>query len=87
MRLLSMCEKEFRKLERHFSDEWLKGFKQSPYEELWSCHFGLGLWVRNELLKEDSALYNEFLAGGITHKDDMSSLFLSLFYISVHRKK
>lgn len=61
-------------------------FIRCDYVNLYQYHFGLGTWIRNHLLQENSNLFALFVRGGVFYKDDMSSLILDLFYISIHNK-
>ena len=49
-------------------------------EDLYIYHFGLGTWIRNNILTEKSAVYRFYLNMGITHKDDMSMEIIEGFY-------
>ncbi len=41
--------------------------------DLAKYHFGLGTWIRNELVTDDSLILSYFHKHGITHKDDIST--------------
>lgn len=80
MRLYQEIENCFRVIEDSFSVEKLLEFKNTPVGELYLYHFGLGIWIRNNLLTEKSALYKSFIENNIAQKDDMSSLIITLFH-------
>jgi len=39
-------------------------------------HFGLGTWIRNNILTKDSGIYYVFIENEILHKDDMSEIII-----------
>ena len=53
--------------------------------ELCVFHFGLGMYLRNNILNPDSTLFTEFTNCGIIEKDDMSNIIISEFceYLSL----
>jgi hypothetical protein len=54
--------------------------------ELSTFHFGLGLYIRNNILNPESLLYSIFGEAGFTCNDDMSALILELFHKYLHEK-
>jgi len=60
-------------------DFWTK-FVQTPADGLADFHFGLGLYLRNNVLTPESELYRLFMLAGIGHKDDMSSMMLKRWH-------
>jgi len=73
-------EKYFPIIEKLFKKNDLQGFINTPAENLYQYHFGLGTWIRNNLLVEESLLYQLFIENYIDNKDDMSSMIIKLFY-------
>lgn len=59
-----------------FASEDLEAIKNMPAEELYALHFGIGIWIRNNLLHEKSSFYRCFKKEGITHPDDMSAIII-----------
>lgn len=51
------------------------------YNELDQYHFGLGTWMRNQLLKDESGLYQLMKNAGIKQTDEMSYLLIRLLYL------
>jgi len=45
-------------------------------EDLSKFHFGLGLYIRNNILTTDSDIYKIFTENGIIDKDDMSAILI-----------
>jgi len=86
MKLYREIENSFPLMEKLFTKEDLLEFKNAPVSELCMYHFSLGLWIRNNLLKEKSPLYKLFLENGVEHPDDMSSLMIKLFHYCVSKK-
>ncbi len=43
-------------------------------------HFGLGIWIRNNILKDNSAIFRLLQKNGYKQKDDMSSFIISELY-------
>ena len=68
-------------IEQLFTEEKLFEFKNTRISDLYIYHFGLGTWIRNNLLyHKESSLYSLFLENGIEHPDDMSAFIIALFY-------
>jgi len=61
----------------------LSEFRDKNFDGLGDYHFGLGLYLRNNILSSDSELYLKFIESGINRRDDMSSLIISLWHISL----
>jgi len=61
----------------------LAEFKGKPADQLHDYHFGLGLYLRNNILTSDSVLVKSFKENGITHYDDMSSAIIRLWHTSL----
>ena len=77
-------EKEFEViydwLDDLLSDEEKKKMLSHDVEELYIYHFGLGTWIRNNILTEKSEVYKFFIKMGVSHKDDMSMEIIEGFY-------
>ena len=58
------------------SAQTLSELKASTEEELCLFHFGLGIWLRNNLLLPGSVLFQSFKDNGIDHADDMSGMII-----------
>ena len=86
MELLTEIENSFPVLEELFDENDSEELIDCGYSGLAIYHFGLGTWIRNHLLKESDRLYLLFVAGGISHKDDMSTLIVELFYLYMRTK-
>ncbi len=74
-------QKSYVKVEKSFDKSSLQNFINTEYSDLFSGHFGFGLWVRNNILHETGTLYKMLFKAGVTQKDDMSSLSIKLFYL------
>ena len=85
--LISEIEKSFSRLEKLFSAEELSEFLRCPYEELALYHFGLGFWVRNNLLLPKSALFSLFQLHNVSSADEMSALIIRLFYLHLQGRR
>ena len=79
-------KKYFPQMEKQLNKEELEDFIHSEYKDLSQFHFGMGRWIRNRLLKENSTLYQLFKINGAANKDDMSQLMIKLFYIYLQNK-
>ena len=77
-------EKEFEViydwLDDLLSDEEKKKMLSHDVEELYIYHFGLGTWIRNNVLTEKSEVYKIFIKMGVSNKDDMSMETIEGFY-------
>lgn len=71
-------------LKKLFYEEDYNDFFNCPFDALAEYHFSLGLWIRNNLLKINSRLYQLLQEYGFWDKDDMSSFIITLFYIDIH---
>ena len=86
MKIINEIKKNFPNIEKLFNQKTLKEFIKCPYNDLTLYHFSLGIWIRNNLLKDEDVLYKMFNDSGITQKDDMSFFIINLFYIYLHTK-
>lgn len=86
MKLCKEMKKSFSKIEKLFSEKELKKFIACDPGDLNRYHFGLGTWIRNELLKDDSPLTAAFLRDGVSQKDDMSQRLMELFHLYARGK-
>ncbi len=59
-------------IETFFDDKAKFEFMLTPEENLALYHFGFGTWIRNFILRNDVAVYMQFLKNGIYHEDEMS---------------
>lgn len=55
-------------------------FLSNGFKGVFKYHLSMGLWLRNTVLFDGSDVYEEFVKHGIDNKDDMSFLYLQLFY-------
>jgi len=79
MKLYKEIEKSFPTLKKLLTTEELAKFVNTPVSDLSLYHFGLGRWIRNNLLyPEKSRLHKLFLKNGIEHPDD-TNLFCKKF--------
>lgn len=60
--------------------ETISEFSSLDANDLSLCHFGLGLYIRNNYLLPEGKLYMSFMDNGITSKDDMSSIMLNMWH-------
>ena len=88
MKIYKEIENSFPMIEKLFSEKELMGFKNTPIADLCLYHFGLGNWIRNNLLySKESLLYDLFLENGIEQPDDMSASIIKLFHYFISKKK
>ena len=80
MDLYSQIKKSLPKIEKLFNESALEEFMNCNSSNLSLYHFGLGTWIRNNLLQENTRLYNTFIKFGIVQKDAISSLIISQFH-------
>lgn len=89
MDLISEIRKTYPFLKNYFTPKKLSEFLSKNYTDIYLYHFGLGTWVRENIIPNPDYkdLYNLFRSLGITHTDDMSFLILSLFYIDLKTER
>jgi len=75
-------------LDQIFDDTTKYGFMTLPEDvAAGRLHFGFGMWIRNNWgLWRNSKLKQYFLAKGITHPDDMSSIILTSYHRYLNNK-
>ena len=49
-------------------------------------HFSLGLWIRNNVLTDESDIYKMFIQNGVSDKDDMSVIIVFELYQKITHK-
>ena len=67
-------------LESAMDDEGIDEFLKCGIDGIWKSHFGIGLWLRNNVLTCDNLIYHSFIRQGITDKDEMSAIIIEGFY-------
>lgn len=77
--------KTFPQIAHIMSEDYLMEFIKTPITQLNDYHFGLGLWIRNNLLQPKSKLYQEFIKNGFGFKDDMSTMIIIMlhYYLNI----
>ncbi len=81
MNIIIEIKKGFEKLKKEIRKNDLADFINCRYEELALYHFGLGTYIRNNMLGEDTKLLHEFKKIGVANKDDLSYLLIRILYI------
>ena len=69
------------KIKEQLDPETIQELTSCSYYKLYNYHFGLGLWIRNTLLKPDSSLFKLFRKLGVFQKDDMSTLLIEWLFL------
>lgn len=85
MNLNKEIEKSFSSLEKLFSENDLQKMVENGIAN--ELHFSAGLWIRNNLLQEQSTLCQMFLEAGIDQRDTMSEIILNLFCENLREKQ
>jgi hypothetical protein len=65
----------------------LSEFKNKESENLNEFHFGLGLYLRNNILTTDSELYIKFQENGVHDCDDMSAVIISTWHTALQQEQ
>lgn len=87
MKLYEEIENSFPLIEKLFTKENLFKFKNTSISDLCLYNFGLGTWIRNNLIyPKESFLRQLFLENGVEHPDEMSSFIIKLFHYYISRK-
>lgn len=60
--------------------EAVHNFSNMEGDELVMCHFGLGMYIRNNYLLPENKLYKCFIDNGIESKDDMSGIIIRTWH-------
>lgn len=67
--------------EKAFAEEGaLLEFKNTKVNDLGDYHFGLGMYLRNNILMDDSEIYLQFIENGVRGRDDMSAAIICLWH-------
>lgn len=69
-----MLDRIFEIVTYNFSPKEMDVLKTTPKDKLYD--FGLGLWLRNNIIFSDKKLYELFQQQGICHPDDMSAFII-----------
>ncbi len=81
MELICAVMNYFSLIRLQLSGSDLEEFLLSQYTELHKYHFGLGTWIRNNILSKDMSLVKLFEKCGIDDHDDMSAFIINMYYI------
>ncbi len=74
-------------IEKLAKNELKEKVKSCQYNELYKFHFGMGMYIRNELLSVDSELWRSITEKcPDIQKDDISELIIKLFYLYLNTK-
>ena len=65
----------------------LSAFKNAKFNDLSNYHFGLGMYLRNNILLPDSDIYLKFIKNGIRQSDDMSSAMIKIWHTALQKEK
>ena len=84
MKPFALLKHAFLEIKNYLSAEQVQAFFDCPFSQLHQYHFGLGLWVRNHLLRDRDPLYQWLYRCGVTATDEMSTLLLQWFYLHLH---
>lgn len=76
----------FNEIEKQFSQSDLIVFISEDYNNLYDYHFGLGTWIRNNILNDNKKIMSYFYSIDISDKDFISNLFIKLFFIHIKSK-
>jgi len=82
----------FTELKKNLYEEELAKFKNTEEDKaVTNAHFGLGMWIRNEWIRNrpkeaQRPLKKYFNDMGIFHPDDMSSIVLTSFHRHLNNK-
>lgn len=86
MKLFKEIKKCLKNLDKNMGMEAKQSLMEMKFSDLYWCHFGLGLALRNNLLTEDSPLFIQFRKNGVDHPDDMSAVLVELYYLYLKNK-
>lgn len=65
----------------------LTEFKNKESEKLYEYNFGLGSFLRNNILTEESEIYKKFQENGIQARDDMSSAIIRTWHTALQQEQ
>lgn len=72
----------FNEIEKQFSQSDLLVFISEDYNNLYDYHFGLGTWIRNNILNDNKKIMSYFYSIDISDKDFISNLFIKTIFYS-----
>ena len=84
---LSALNPYFEEMEGYFTAIQLVEFLRTDEKDLCWYHFGLGTWVRNQLLDEEGDLFKRLQDEGYRNKDSMSSFLITAFHRYCRQEK
>ena len=80
MEIYEEISKNFKTIEELFTKEELSEFLNSDKDKLFLYHFGLGIWIRNNLIYGKEELIKMFNERHVYHVDDMSGFIIREFH-------
>ena len=83
MRIIEKVSAVFSDLEEILKENGVFDF---AYEERYFYFYGLGTFIRNHLLSQESELYRALCEYGIRERDDQSAIIITLFYLYMKEK-
>lgn len=87
MEMMAVFKKCLRDIESSFDRQTFEKLMEYNYKDIKLVNFGVGRWVYDNLLNENGDLYKAFVKGGVTDRDDMLLLIMSLLYIDIHTRE
>ena len=86
MNFFEELQKSLVKLENELEPKALRQILEMNYSDIYLCHYGLGMCIRNNLLQEGSSLYQLFKECGMDDRDDISCILTEIFFVYIRTK-
>ena len=65
-------------------ENYLQQLKNQKYSQLYIYHFGIGTWLRNNVLTPEAKITSLLIQSGRTELDDMSMFIIQCLYIHLN---
>ncbi len=84
MELYNEIQKCILYLKSVLPENYLKQLKNQKYSQLYIYHFGIGMWLRNNVLTPEAKITSLLIQSGRTEPDDMSMFIIQCLYIHLN---
>lgn len=86
MNIYEELQKVCKILEKEMDSKTKSNFKNTDFSDLINYHFSLGIWIRNNILTENSAILDYFKGVDMENLDEISFFIIQNLYIYLKSK-